>query len=162
LGRAPAAELKVVIRLEENMANIRTAIPSDAESITGFDHVAQSDLSRVRFITWSINAGQCYVIEHDKMVVAYGVLEYSFYGCGFISMLYVHPEFRRRGFGFELMKYLERSCKTEKLFTSTNQSNTTMQSLLENLGYQRSGVIENLDEGDPEIIYFKQPVDQAG
>lgn len=144
------------------MASIRPAIPSDAESITGFDRVAQSERSRVEFITRSIRAGQCYVIEHNEVVVAYGVLEYSFYGCGFISMLYVHPAFRRQGFGSELMKYLERSCKTEKLFTSTNQSNTSMQSLLESLGYQRSGFIENLDENDPEIIYFKQPVDQAG
>ena len=144
------------------MANIRSAIPSDAESIIGFDHVAQSELSRVEFIKQSINSCQCYVIEYDERVVAFGVLEYSFYECGFISMLYVHPEFRRRGFGSELMIYLERSCKTEKLFTSTNQSNKTMRSLLESIGYQRSGIVENLDEGDPEIIYFKQPWDQAG
>ena len=144
------------------MANIRPAITPDVESIIAFDHVAQSEPSRVGFIEQSIKAGQCYVIECDERVVAYAVLEYSFYECGFISMLYVHPEFRRRGFGSKLMKYLERSCKTEKLFTSTNNSNKNMQALLENIGYQRSGIIENLDEGDPEIIYFKQPVDQAG
>jgi ribosomal protein S18 acetylase RimI-like enzyme len=145
-----------------NMANIRLAIPSDAETIISFDHVALSESSRVEFIKRSINSGQCYVIEYDERVVAYGVLEYSFYECGFISMLFVHAEFRRRGFGSELMIYLERSCKTEKLFTSTNKSNKAMQELLEGIGYQRSGVVENLDEGDPEIIYFKQPGDQAG
>jgi hypothetical protein len=30
-----------------------------------------------------------------------------------------------------------------------------MQALCERLGYVRSGYIENLDEDDPEIIYFK-------
>jgi ribosomal protein S18 acetylase RimI-like enzyme len=137
------------------MANIRSSTPSDAESIIAFDHVAQSEPSRVEFINRSIYSDQCYVVEYGEMVVAYGVLEYSFYECGFISMLYVHPEFRRRGFGSELMIYLERLCKTEKLFTSTNQSNMTMQALLESIGYQRSGIVENLDEGDPEIIFFK-------
>ena len=41
-----------------------------------------------------------------------------------------------------------------KLFTSTNQSNTPMQALLALLGYVRSGVIDNLDPGDPELVYF--------
>jgi hypothetical protein len=31
-----------------------------------------------------------------------------------------------------------------------------MQNLCEKLGFVRSGCIENLDEGDPEIIYFKR------
>jgi hypothetical protein len=30
-----------------------------------------------------------------------------------------------------------------------------MQSLLLKNGYTQSGIIENLDEGDPELIYFK-------
>jgi hypothetical protein len=37
-------------------------------------------------------------------------------------------------------------------------SNTIMQELFEKLGYIRSGYIENLDEGDPEIIYFKRSI----
>jgi len=31
-----------------------------------------------------------------------------------------------------------------------------MQSLLAKLEYVLSGVIHNLDEGDPEIVYFKR------
>ena len=31
-----------------------------------------------------------------------------------------------------------------------------MQSLLSKLGFALSGVIENLDEGDPELVYFKR------
>jgi hypothetical protein len=31
-----------------------------------------------------------------------------------------------------------------------------MQSLLAKLGYVPSGIIYNLDEGDPELVYFKQ------
>ena len=46
-----------------------------------------------------------------------------------------------------------------KLFTSTNRSNAPMQSLLAKLGYRPSGVIENLDEGDPELVYMKHVSD---
>ena len=51
---------------------------------------------------------------------------------------------------------MESLCRTPKLFTSTNLSNLPMQSLLAKLEYQLSGVIHNLDEGDPEIVYFKR------
>ena len=54
------------------------------------------------------------------------------------------------------MRHVERSCLPDKLFTSTNQSNTQMQALCETLGYVKSGWVDNLDEGDPEIIYFKR------
>lgn len=33
-----------------------------------------------------------------------------------------------------------------------------MQHILEKLGYERSGVIHNLDPGDPEIVYVKRSV----
>ena len=45
---------------------------------------------------------------------------------------------------------------TAKLFTSTNQSNLGMQALLVRLGYEPSGIVHNLDEDDPELIYVKR------
>ena len=71
-------------------------------------------------------------------------------------MLYVHPSHRRKGVGTQLIRHLEALCTTEKLFTSTNRSNAPMQALLPKLGYAPSGFVENLDEGDPELIYFKR------
>ena len=54
------------------------------------------------------------------------------------------------------MRHIESLLVEEKLFTSTNASNTPMQALCERLGFVRSGYVANLDEGDPEIIYFKR------
>jgi hypothetical protein len=56
------------------------------------------------------------------------------------------------------MAAIEATCKEQKVFTSTNESNKAMQALLSQLNYKRSGIIENLDEGDPELIYFKELV----
>ena len=53
------------------------------------------------------------------------------------------------------MESLAARCKTDKLFTSTNQSNEPMQQLLTRLGYKPSGVIYNVDPGDPELVYFR-------
>lgn len=138
------------------MFPIRPALDSDAESIVSFDHIAQSDSRRKAFIRRAIAAGNCFVATYDERIVGYGVLEHSFYDNGFVSMLYVHPERRRCGVGTALMRYLESVCQTAKLFTSTNLSNLPMQSLLARLGYELSGVIHNLDEGDPELVYVKQ------
>lgn len=68
----------------------------------------------------------------------------------------MEPAHRRHGVATALMRHVESICPTAKLFTSTNESNTPMQRLCKTLGFVRSGWIENLDEGDPEIIYFKR------
>lgn len=73
-----------------------------------------------------------------------------------IDMLYIHPEYRGKGIGSKLVRHVESLCKTEKLFTSTNQSNLPMQGLLNKLGYVPSSFIDNLDEGDPEVVYSKR------
>jgi ribosomal protein S18 acetylase RimI-like enzyme len=135
---------------------IRLALHKDFESIISFDHIEHSEPSRLKFINRVIRSGQCYVAEHEKIIVGYGALGYTFYDYGFVSMLYIHDAYRRQGFGEQMMRYFESICQTEKIFTSTNQSNKPMQVLLKNIGYQPSGIIENLEEGDPELVYFKK------
>jgi len=138
------------------MIHIRLGEPQDRNALFDVDLVAHKEQGRRDFIINAINDKTCYVAELDKLVVGYGVLTYTFYHCGFVDMLYVHKDFRRRGVGTALMNHLEAICRTGKLFTSTNLSNLAMQSLLTKLGYVVSGVIHNLDEGDPEIVYLKR------
>ncbi|MCL4299622.1 MAG: GNAT family N-acetyltransferase [Anaerolineae bacterium] len=137
------------------MFSIRLAVHGDIDPIYGFHQVAQREGPRRDVITRSIGAGACWVIVIDEQVVGYAVLEYSFFEHGFISLLYIHPDYRRRGAGLRLMQHLETVCQTEKLFTSTNLSNVPMQALLAKLDYLLSGVLHHLDEGDPELIYVK-------
>jgi hypothetical protein len=42
-----------------------------------------------------------------------------------------------------------------KLFTSTSTSNIAARALFVHAGFEPSGMIDNLDEGDPEIVYRK-------
>lgn len=140
--------------LGEKMCSVRLAVESDIDSIYSFDAAARHDSHRRDFVSRSVAAGNCFVAVDDQ-VIGYAVLEYAFYDHGFVSMLYVHPEHRRLGVGTRLMKHLESVCQTSKLFTSTNLSDILMQSLLVRLGYKLSGVIHNLDEDDPELVYVK-------
>jgi ribosomal protein S18 acetylase RimI-like enzyme len=79
----------------------------------------------------------------------------EFFGHDFLALLFVASGHRRRRIATALVRAWEARAGSPKLFTSTNQSNVPMQRLCDGLGYVRSGLIENLDEGDPEVVYFK-------
>jgi len=138
------------------MLSIRLAVETDIEALCSLDLIANQESDRREFIRREVASGNCFVAVMDGTVVGYGVLNYTFYHNGLIDMLYIHSGHRRCGAGAALLKHLESLCKTPKLFTSTNLSNLPMQSLLAKAGYVLSGVIHNLDEGDPEIVYFKR------
>ena len=133
---------------------IRDAVPADRDPIIALDHLAESDPRRIQFIDRVLRSATCLVAERKGRVIAYAVLEYSFFDQGFVSMVYVAELERRQGVGTALMEALATCCKTAKLFTSTNESNQPMRQLLTRLGYVPSGVIQNLDPGDPELVYF--------
>ena len=124
-------------------------------AIAAFDPVAGRDPDRREFVRRRTARGECWVACKGGVVVGYAVLDYSFYSCGFVALLMVDPGHRREGVGAALMLHLESLCETEKLFTSTNESNAPMQALLAKLGYAPSGTIYNLDPGDPELVYVK-------
>jgi GNAT superfamily N-acetyltransferase len=138
------------------MISIRPAVGDDVEALCSLDLIAREEGGRRDFIRREVASGNCYVAVAGGTVVGYGVLSYNFYDNGCVDMLYVHSEHRRRGAGEALLRHMESLCRTPKLFTSTNLSNLRMQSLLAKLGYALSGVIHNLDEGDPEVVYFKR------
>ena len=138
------------------MFSIRLAGSSDLENLINLDPRSSTDAKRIPLITQAVRSGTCHLVEYTGQLIGYGVFEYSFYQNGFVAMLYFHPDFRRKHLGTRLMTYFEDICTTDKLFTSTNQSNIPMQRLLASMGYQPSGVIENLDDNDPELIYVKR------
>ncbi len=135
--------------------SIRTATPEDIEAMIALDAVSGTDEQRRSEIHAWISAGSAAIAQDGSLVAGYAVLEYSFFRQGFVAMLQVAPSHRRQEVATSLLLHLERTCRTHKLFASTNESNTPMQALLLSLGYEPSGVVYNLDEGDPELFYFK-------
>lgn len=135
--------------------SIRQASEADIADLCSMDHIAAHDPGRREFIARAVNEGHCVVCETEGGLVGYGVLEYTFFEFGFVSMLYVHTGHRRQGVGTALMHALEARCSTARLFTSTNLSNLPMQRLLSRLDYILAGVVHHLDEDDPELFYVR-------
>ncbi len=62
---------------------------------------------------------------------------------------------RRQGIGGILLNEAVTQSSSDRIFTSTNQSNAAMIGLLEKAGWHFSGQLEGIDEGDPEMVFCK-------
>ncbi|MEU2543869.1 GNAT family N-acetyltransferase [Streptomyces roseolus] len=134
---------------------MRRARPSDQQVLCGVDVVADGgDAERRASIGRWCESGAAVVAEGEDGLLGYCVVEYTFFGQGFVAMLMVAPSARRRGVGRRLLDAAASSCTTEKLFTSTNVSNRPMQGLLERAGWLPVGLLHGLDAGDPELFYL--------
>lgn len=85
------------------------------------------------------------------------VVNACFYQHPFVWLMIVAERFRRRGVGSALLRHAVALFPDRKVFTSTNESNEPSRRLMETLGYDRSGMIEHLDEDDPEFVYVRPP-----
>ena len=141
------------------LTKIRPGTSRDVESLIALDPVAVINPKRTEFIQHAIRADTCYVAEVDQQIVGYSVLTHNFYDNGMVELLVVRDQDRRAGVGTALLNHMVLKCETPKLFTSTNQSNKPMQVLLAANGFVKTGFIDNLDDGDPELIYFKRIAD---
>ncbi|HUA32409.1 MAG TPA: GNAT family N-acetyltransferase [Candidatus Binataceae bacterium] len=141
------------------MVIVERASKSDFEHICALDETVYGSSARRRSIARAFAEGRVAVARVDGVVGGFVLTDQNFFDQGFVRLLVVHPNFRRRGIASALMRAAELDCQTDKLFTSTNQSNLAMQALCERLGFKRSGIVENLDEADPELIYMKRMVE---
>jgi ribosomal protein S18 acetylase RimI-like enzyme len=150
------------------MIQFRQAKQLDIVELLGFEVVKRhhdipfrgDSMTMPEFVAEAVASGSCYVALVDGRIGGFAILDYSFFGFGYIPLLITIERFQREGIGSLLMRRAETQCRTQKLFTSTERSNEAMQTLLTRLGYMRCGIIEKLeDEGeeeDPELIYFKR------
>jgi len=133
---------------------IRAATVNDHEALCAIDTVANTSPERRKQIRSWLDSARCCVAEVDGRIAGFGVLTRQFFGHPFIEMVMVGEAFRRQGVGAEIVRHLRSIAPASKLFSSTNASNVPMQKLFRSLGFERSGQVDNLDEGDPEIIFF--------
>ncbi|BCB03720.1 GNAT family N-acetyltransferase [Bacillus sp. KH172YL63] len=142
------------------MANVAYAQMSDLLSLVEIDCAVIGNESRKEEILQHIHRMQCLVVKEDGTGTGFLLFHTSFFDQTFISLIVVEPGHRRQGHASLLLKHVEEIAGTEKIFSSTNESNKNMQRVFQRNGYVRSGFIENLDEGDPEIVYFKRKLEE--
>lgn len=137
---------------------IRQAVGEDLPALIDVDHIARTDSDRLDFVRNAIEGRRTWVLEVSGRVVGYGIISHEFFGRSFLDLIHIAESQRSRGYGPSLIAFLEDHSRSNDLFTSTNQSNSHMRHVLESLGYEQSGIIHNLDPGDPEIVYVKRSV----
>lgn len=138
------------------LTTVEPATPAHYDAIRELDLMLPGVRDRGDALRAWIDAGECWVAYCDGVLAGFVIANPSFFAQCFIVLLVVHPGHRRQGVASALVRHVEGISPTAKLFTSTNRSNLAMQAVCDSLGFVRSGVIENLDEDDPELIYFKR------
>lgn len=153
--------LQAILSLETQTDNVNTkfafrpAVHDDFAQLLICDPYAQATPDRQMWLEAALEARQVKVIEHSEAVVGFAVIEHTFFGQAFVSLIAVAPAARRRGAALALLVELESACHSWKLFTSTNTSNIAAQKLFLRAGFLESGHIDNLDADDTELVYFK-------
>ncbi|CAH0347068.1 GNAT family N-acetyltransferase [Bacillus sp. CECT 9360] len=138
------------------MIQISIAEAHESVGILEIDKEVFRNDSRRKYLEQAIGEKKCLVAKRDTSITGFLIYHTDFFDFSFISLVMVHPLERGKGYAKSMMTYFEKISPTKKIFSSTNESNGKMQKLFSSIGYIRSGYIENLDEGDPEIIYFKK------
>jgi ribosomal protein S18 acetylase RimI-like enzyme len=111
----------------------------------------RDDPSRRAELAQALEEGSCWLAERDGRAVGLAVFDRRFFGYPFVWLITVSPDQRRTGVASALVRYIESACRSDRLFSSTNESNLASRSLFERLGFRCTGVVDGLDENDPEL-----------
>ncbi len=139
------------------MSPLAFTVATEAE-IDAVIGIAPAGDERRAAVAAHVAARQCHVAWKDGVAVGYLVLTHDFFHSPFIELVVVAPLRRRSGIGRALIEYCVGLVPAgEKLWTSTNESNPAMRALLPQCGFIESGRVDNLDPGDPELIFVRLP-----
>ncbi|QNL22208.1 GNAT family N-acetyltransferase [Hyphobacterium sp. CCMP332] len=138
---------------------LRKATIKDKEIVVDFDYSLDKEehikLNREEKITKAISKEECFLILADKQEVGFVIFDYRFFDHGWIELIIINEKYRGKGIGEKTFDLICRQCKSDKVFTSTNKSNTQMQRALAKADFAFAGEIKGLDDGDPELFYYK-------
>ncbi len=137
---------------------VRMASATDADLAISLDPAA-SDEDRALWLRRAL-AGEhgrvarlAFLMDRPAGLAVVG----RFFGHPFLELIVTAPRQRRQGVASALMDAVERAHHDQKLFVSTNRSNTAMQAILEGRGYFAAGTVDHLDPGDPELFFVRLP-----
>ena len=143
----------------ENIS-LRKATSKDRAIVVDFDYSLDKDehikLNREEKITKAISNDECFLILADDKEVGFVIFDYRFFDQGWIELIIIDEKYRGKGLGGKTFYLICEQSKSDKVFTSTNSSNTQMQRALIKADFAFAGEIKGLDDGDPERFYYKK------
>lgn len=135
---------------------LRIAQPIDFEAISTLDKkVIGTAVDRSAQISKAIAESRCIIVTSGSAIQGFSVVSpNAFRQMDFLDLVVVNPSNRRQGVATLLIAHFRESSKSPECWTSTNQSNQAMLTLLRKLGWEVSDHFEDLDPGDPELFFF--------
>jgi GNAT superfamily N-acetyltransferase len=137
------------------LPELKRITPADLDLIADADRRLTDDPALRRHYAGLLDAGMSWAAVAEGRALGFALVTRHFFGFPFVDLLIVAEEARRRGLGLALVAQCERDHAADRIFTSANQSNAPMRRLLDKAGWQASGQIDNLDPGDPELVFVK-------
>jgi GNAT superfamily N-acetyltransferase len=132
-------------------AEIRTANDADLDGILALSRI--TPWNKEAYLRRQFQSGCIDVACENGTIVGFIAWNREFFSKPFVWLVVVDPVKRHGGIGTLLFAHVERQCKGERLYSSTNASNAAMQRFFERRGYRFAGETE-LDPGDPEVFYY--------
>jgi RimJ/RimL family protein N-acetyltransferase len=139
---------------------LKKATEKDKSLAVAIDYALDKDehieLKREEKITTAISNNECFIVLADNRAVGFVIFDYHFFDKGRVELMIIDEKYRGKGIGGQVFDLLCKLCKTDKIFTSTNSSNLPMQKALTKSGFTFIGKLDGLDDGDPELFYYKK------
>jgi ribosomal protein S18 acetylase RimI-like enzyme len=130
---------------------IRKATLDDFPAIDEFDIFARDRKEEIK-------NGEIIVAVVDDKIAGYLTHNRSFYNRPFVQFVCVNKKFRQRGVARRLFDYAEKIYREENaelIFSSTEDDNEIMLGFFERHGWEKSGVIHNI-QPQAEILFVKK------
>lgn len=135
----------------------RSAGPGDLPALLAIDTSAASDAGWRRILRRAVNANECYVAERGSDIIAFGILQYTFFEHGLIGSVVVSESVRFTRTVSALLRYMEGRCRTKKLFASAAASDSPLQGALRRLQYEDSGAVSHVaEDGGAHVFFYKE------
>ena len=134
---------------------LRRVSPADLDLLAQADPRLADTPAHRQHIGELLGAGLSWAAVARGRTIGFAIVTRHFFGFPFVDLLIVAEDARRAGIGEALLAKCEADHHADRIFTSTNESNAPMRRLLAKADWSVSGVIENLDPGDPELVFVK-------
>src|SRR5579872_1717444 len=134
---------------------VRDGVAEDRPFMLALDGLVLGTPRSTAWYDKQLRAGHALVAERDGVLAGFAIHHRHFFQRDFLALLIVEPWCRRSGVATALLRAVEKRCAGADLFTSTNASNQTMRQALKRWGFRATGRIDNIDPGDPELVFVK-------
>ncbi|MBI2218701.1 MAG: GNAT family N-acetyltransferase [Candidatus Rokubacteria bacterium] len=108
------------------------------------------------FVRSHVERHHLLVAEADTQVIGFLAFRTDWFQCTFVTAVAVRKDFRRRGAARALYRAVESMSPSPRLFSSTEETNSTSIRMHTALGFAPSGHIDNLPQGYRELLFYKR------